>query len=98
MTQAQNTPAPQPTSVPQDVRAGVLAALMPFGAGMLLTLGYAWIGVFGVVLAAIGAAGWAFWWRNKYQQWFPQQVTTGSVVGTTVLVAVITLLLFVSIS
>lgn len=98
MTQADNTPAPQPTSVQQDVRAGALAALMPFGGGMLLTLGYAWIGVFGVVLAAIGCAGWAFWWRNKYQKWFPQQVTTGSVVGTTVLVAVITLLLFLSIS
>ncbi|RRO14924.1 hypothetical protein EIL87_19610 [Saccharopolyspora rhizosphaerae] len=98
MTQADNTPAPQPTSVQQDVRAGVLAALMPFGAGMLLTLGYAWIGVFGVVLAAIGAAGWAFRWHNKHQGWFPQQLTTGSVVGQTALVALITLLLFVSIS
>ncbi|SFS68030.1 hypothetical protein [Saccharopolyspora flava] len=98
MTQADNTPAPQPTSVQQDVRAAVIAALMPFGAGMLLALGYAWIGWFGLVLAAVGVAGWGYWWRDKHQEWFPQQVTTGTVVGQTVLIAVITLLLFVSIS
>lgn len=96
MTEVQNTPAP--TTVQQDVRAGVVAALMPFGAGMLLTLGFAWMGVFGIVLAALGVAGWGFWWRNKHQQWFPERVTTGSVVGQTVLVAVITFLLFVTIS
>ncbi|MEB3368383.1 hypothetical protein [Saccharopolyspora mangrovi] len=96
MTEVQNTPAP--TTVQQDVRAGVVAALMPFGAGMLLTLGYAWIGIFGIVLAALGVAGWGFWWRSKHQQWFPEQVTTGSVVAQTVLVAVITFLLFVTIS
>ena len=100
MNEASRTPATRmPTTVNQDVLAAALAALIPLGGGLLLVLGYAWMGWFGVVLAAVGDAGWGYWWYGKNdQRWFPAELRGGQVAGITVLVAIITLLLFVTIS
>jgi hypothetical protein len=83
---------PVPTTVSQDALAAALAALMPLGAGLLVVLGYAWIGVFGAILGAIGAVAWAFWWRNKHQAFFPGDLRGGSVGGVAALIALIGLL------
>jgi hypothetical protein len=97
MTQAQNTPVPAgPTTTSQDALAATLAALLPLGGGMLLMLGYAWIGIFGSILGAGAAIGWAFWWRNKHKAFFPKDLRGGSVGGVGALVAVIGVLLFIS--
>ncbi|MFC7344132.1 hypothetical protein [Saccharopolyspora griseoalba] len=100
MNEASRTPAPRtPTTTNQDVLAAALAALLPLGGGLLLVLGYAWLGWFGVVLAAVGDAGWGYWWYGKNEQrWFPESLRGGQVGGIAVLVAIITLLLFVTIS
>ncbi|GAA2339700.1 hypothetical protein GCM10009854_15130 [Saccharopolyspora halophila] len=100
MNEASRSSAPPtPTTTNQDVLAASLAALMPLGGGLLLVLGYVWVGAFGAVLAAAGVAGWAYWWYGKNQQrWFPADLRGGQVGGIAVLVAVITLLLFLSIS
>jgi hypothetical protein len=98
MTQAHNAPVPVgPTTTSQDALAATLAALLPLGGGMLIMLGYVWIGVFGGILGAAGAAGWAFWWRKKNKAFFPENLRGGSVGGIGALVAVITVLLFISI-
>lgn len=99
MNEASHTPARTPTTVNQDVLAASLAALMPLGGGLLLVLGYVWVGVFGVILAAAGVGGWAYWWYGKNQQhWFPDDLRGGQVGGIAALVAIITVLLFLSIS
>ncbi|QIZ36640.1 hypothetical protein [Saccharopolyspora sp. ASAGF58] len=97
MTYAHNTPVPAgPTTTSQDALAATLAALMPLGGGLLVMLGYAWIGIFGAILGLAGAAGWAFWWRNKHKTFFPKDLRGGSVGGIGGIVAVIAFLLFVS--
>jgi hypothetical protein len=97
MTHAQNTPVPAgPTTTSQDALAATLAALLPLGGGMLLMLGYAWIGIFGSILGVAAAVGWAFWWRNRHQAFFPKDLRGGSVGRVGVLVAIIGVLLFAS--
>ncbi|KAA5826744.1 hypothetical protein ABT337_08450 [Saccharopolyspora hirsuta] len=94
----QQAPAPVPTTASQDALAATLAALMPLGGGLLVALGYSWLDIFGLILGAAGAAGWAFWWRNKHQAFFPKDLRGGSVGGIGALVALITVLLFISVS
>ncbi|GAA0540283.1 hypothetical protein GCM10011581_48720 [Saccharopolyspora subtropica] len=95
MTNAHNAPV-GPTTPAQDALAATMAALMPLGGGLLLMLGYAWLGIFGLVLGVAGAAGWAFHWRNKHGAFFPKDLRGGSVGGFGALVAIIGFLLFVS--
>ncbi|MER5394164.1 hypothetical protein [Saccharopolyspora sp. NPDC002686] len=92
----QQAPTPVPTTAQQDALAATLAALMPLGGGVLVALFYAWMGAFGVVLGLGLAAGWAFWWRNKHQSFFPKDLRGGSVIGVGALVALVTILLFIA--
>ncbi|MCE7011940.1 hypothetical protein LWC34_55390 [Kibdelosporangium philippinense] len=69
-----------------DFRVAVVGALMPFGLGLLVLVGYAWIGVFGVILGLLGALWWAVWWRRKHnKKFFPRDVEGGPFVFTLVL-------------
>ena len=95
MTDAPNAPI-GPTTVQQDAQAAALAALMPLGGGVLIALGYAWLGAFGAVLAVAGVVWWAFWWRGKHGRFFPKDLRGGSVARLAVFVCVITVMLFAS--
>jgi hypothetical protein len=73
-----------------DVKAAVVGALMPFGAGVLVLAGYLWLDIFGIVLAAAAGIWWAVWWRRKHHgKFFPREVEGGPFVLTIVLVAVL---------
>lgn len=82
-------PTPVPTTTSQDLLAAALAALMPLGAGLLMLLGWALLGVFGVILGLGGSFWWGYWWRTKHQAFFPTDLRGGSVGGIAVLVALI---------
>ncbi|CAM00964.1 hypothetical protein A8924_2049 [Saccharopolyspora erythraea NRRL 2338] len=96
MTDAQNLPAAGPTTVSQDMLAATLAALMPLGGGFLILWGYAWLDIFGAIVGAALAGGWAFWWRNKHRTFFPKDLRGGSVGGVAVLVALFGLFFFLA--
>jgi hypothetical protein len=72
-----------------DVRAAVVGALMPFGAGLAVLVGYLWLTVFGVILAVAGGIWWAVWWRRKHGKFFPRDVEGGPFVLTIVLTVVL---------
>ncbi|CAM3567400.1 hypothetical protein KIPE111705_14500 [Kibdelosporangium persicum] len=72
-----------------DFRVATLGAMMPFGAGLLVLVGYAWMGVFGVILAVLGGVWWAVWWRRKHKKFFPRDVESGPFVLTIVLMVIL---------
>nr|WP_042189594.1 hypothetical protein [Kibdelosporangium sp. MJ126-NF4]CEL18776.1 hypothetical protein [Kibdelosporangium sp. MJ126-NF4]CTQ96371.1 hypothetical protein [Kibdelosporangium sp. MJ126-NF4] len=73
-----------------DVRVAILGAVMPFGLGLLVLLGYAWLGFFGAVLGVLGAVWWAVWWRRKHdKKFFPRDVEGGPFVFTLVLTVIL---------
>lgn len=82
-------PTPVPTTTSQDLLAAALAALMPLGAGLLMLLGWALLGAFGVILGIGGSFWWGYWWRTKHQAFFPTDLRGGSVGGIAVLVALV---------
>lgn len=81
--------AEKPTTPSEDLLAAGLAALMVFGAGLLVLFGWAWLGPFGGFLGAVGAVAWFAWWRKARGAFFPRDLTGGSVGGVAVLVAII---------
>ncbi len=81
--------SPVPTTTSQDLLAAALGALMPLGAGLLMLLGWALLGVFGVILGIGGSFWWGYWWRTKHQAFFPTDLRGGSVGGIAVLVALV---------
>ncbi|SMD23268.1 hypothetical protein [Kibdelosporangium aridum] len=73
-----------------DFRVATVGAIMPFGLGMLVLVGYAWIGVFGIILGLLGAVWWAVWWRRKHnKKFFPRDVEGGPFVLTLVLTVIL---------
>lgn len=80
-----------PTTRSQDLLAGGLAALLVFGAGLLVMLGWAVLGGTGAVLGGIAAAIGGFWWRAKHEAFFPRDLSGGGVGGIAALVAIIAL-------
>ncbi|ONI79177.1 hypothetical protein ALI144C_25395 [Actinosynnema sp. ALI-1.44] len=69
-----------------DFRVAIVGALMPFGLGLLVLLGYAWLSFFGAILGLLGALWWALWWRKKHnKKFFPRDVEGGPFVLTLVL-------------
>jgi hypothetical protein len=79
--------------VGSDFRVAVLGALMPFGAGALVLLGYMWLDALGVILAIAGGIWWAVWWRRKHGKFFPRDVEGGPFILTIVL----TVILFIAV-
>ena len=79
-----------------DLRITAVAAMTPFLAGMLVLLGYVWLGGFGVLLGLGAAIAWAVWWfRRNDRKFFPRDVNTGAFVitiGLTVVSLVLVLL------
>jgi hypothetical protein len=78
-----------------DLRITAVAAMTPFLAGMLVLLGYAWIGGFGVVLGLAAAIWWAVWWYRRNDGFFPRDVNStafGVTIGLTVVAFVLVLI------
>jgi TRAP-type C4-dicarboxylate transport system permease small subunit len=73
-----------------DLRVALVATLMPFGAGMLLLLGYLWFDFFGAILGVGAAIWWAVWWRKKHDgTFFPKDVKGGPFAGTIAIALVV---------
>jgi uncharacterized Tic20 family protein len=75
-----------------DLRIAAVAAMAPFLAGVLVLLGYLWLGGFGIVLGLGGAIGWAVWWYRKHGKFFPRDVDRGAF-GITVVITVVALVI-----
>ena len=82
-----------------DVRTFGAAALLTFGAGVLVLDGYIVLsGVFGGILGLVGAVFGIVWWRHKHDKVFPRDLPTKSIVILAVVDVVLTVLAFVLIS
>jgi hypothetical protein len=72
-----------------DLRVASVGAMAPFLAGMLVLLGYLWLGGFGILLGLGAAIFWGVWWyRRNGRRFFPREVQMGAFVITIVLTAV----------
>jgi hypothetical protein len=79
-----------------DLRVAAVGAMAPFLAGVLVLLGYLWLGGFGIVLGLGGAVFWGVWWYRKHGKFFPRDVNTGAFVGTIVLTVVVFVLVLLA--
>jgi hypothetical protein len=79
-----------------DLRVAAVGAMAPFLAGLLVLLGYIWLGGFGILLGLGGAIWWAVWWYRKHGKFFPRDVNTGAFTITIVLTAVAFVVVLVS--
>jgi hypothetical protein len=70
--------------------------MTPFLAGLLVLLGYVWLGGFGIVLGLAGAIFWALWWRKRNGKFFPRDVSTGPFIGTIALTAIVFVLVLIA--
>jgi hypothetical protein len=84
-----NSEAVGPTTVSQDLLAATLGALMTFGAGLLVLIGYFWLDAFGAVIGAAAAIAGVVWWRRRHGQFFPNGLQGRTVVRFAVLVGVL---------
>ncbi len=71
-----------------DLRVAAVGAMAPFLAGLLVLLGYIWLGGFGIVLGLGGAVFWGVWWFRRNGTFFPRDVNTRAFTITIVLTAV----------
>jgi hypothetical protein len=61
-----------------DLRIAAVGAMAPFLGGLLVLLGYLWLGGFGLLLGIAAAVAWAVWWyRRNGRRFFPRDVATG---------------------
>jgi hypothetical protein len=79
-----------------DIKTFVAAALLPYGGGMLVLVGYLLLdGVFGGFLGLIVAVLGAVWWRNTHdKKFFPRDLPAKSMVILVVVDIVLTGLTF----
>ncbi|MFC4000781.1 hypothetical protein ACFS2C_11990 [Prauserella oleivorans] len=77
-----------------DVKTLVAAALMTFAAGMLVLIGYLMVGVFGGILAIIGAVLAIGWWSGIHGKVFPRDLPGKSLAGLTAVAGVLFLLAY----
>lgn len=82
-----------PTTTQQDLLAGALAALAVFGAGLLVMLGWAWLGVLGALLGGLAAVLVGNSWRKQRDALLPRDITGGTVGGLAAIDAIIGVLL-----
>ena len=72
-----------------------VGVMTPFLPGLLVLLGYLWLGGFGLLLGIGGAIAWIVWWRRSNdRKFFPRDVATGPfyiTIALTVVVFVLTL-------
>ena len=80
-----------------DLRVAAVGAMAPFLAGLLVLLGYLWLGGFGLLLGIGAAIAWGVWWfRRNDRRFFPRDVATGPFYLTIVLTAVVFVLTLVA--
>src|SRR5262245_12371862 len=48
-----------------DLRVAAVGAMTPFLPGLLVLLGYLWLGGFGLLLGIGAAIAWIVWWRRS---------------------------------
>jgi hypothetical protein len=90
-------PARRPKTAGADVKTFVTAVLLTFGVGLLGMVGWAVLGSgFGGFLGLVGGAFGVVWWRKIHGKAFPRVVPTKSVVVLAVVIAVLTLVLFLT--
>jgi hypothetical protein len=79
-----------------DLRVAAVGAMAPFLAGLLVLLGYAWLGGFGIVLGLGGAIFWGVWWYRRNGKSFPRAVKTGPFAGSIVLTVIVFVLVLIA--
>jgi hypothetical protein len=84
---------PGPTTRRQDLLAAALAALGVFGAGLLVMLGWAWMGVLGGLLGGLAAVLVANRWYKEHGTVFPRDLAPSAVGGLAAIDAIIGVLL-----
>lgn len=84
---------PGPTTRQQDLLAAALAALGVFGAGLLVMLGWSWMGVLGGLIGGFVAFLVANRWYNEHGTVFPRDLAASTVGGLAVIDAIIGVLL-----
>ena len=80
-----------------DLRVAAVGAMAPFLGGLLVLLGYLWLGGFGLLLGIGAAIAWGVWWfRRNNRRFFPRDVATGPFYITIGLTAVVFVLILVA--
>jgi hypothetical protein len=86
-----------PDGTASAVKTFVTAALLTFGAGLLLMVGYALLNsFFGALLGILAAIFGIVWWKNIHDQVFPAVVPTRSVVILAVVNVVLAVILLLT--
>ena len=79
-----------------DLRVAAVGAMAPFLAGLLVLLGYLWLGGFGIVLGLGGAIFWAVLWYRRNGKFFPRDVQTRAFTITIVLTVAVFVLVLIA--
>ena len=78
-----------------DLRLAAVGVMTPFLPGVLVLLGYLWLGGFGLLLGIGAAIAWIVWWRRSNgRKFFPRDVEAKPfyiTIALTVVVFVLTL-------
>lgn len=81
-----------------DLRVAAVGAMAPFLGGLVVLLGYLWLGGFGLLLGLGAAIAWAVWWyRSNGRRFFPRDVENRPFYITIALTAVVFVLTLVAI-
>jgi hypothetical protein len=80
-----------------DLRVAAVGAMAPFLGGLLVLLGYLWLGGFGLLIGIGAAIAWGVWWyRRNGRRFFPRDVANGPFYITVALTVVVFVLTLVS--
>lgn len=83
-----------PTGLASDLRIVAAAALLTFGSGVLMLIGYLMVGAFGVLLALFGAGlGWSWWSGQHGGKLFPRELPTSSLTTLAAVTGFLTLVM-----
>jgi hypothetical protein len=77
-----------------DVKTFVAAALLSLSAGLLIVLGYRFVGFFGGFLGIVVAGFAIWWWKNLHDKVFPRELPRSSMLGLFVVTVVLSGLVF----